>query len=557
MEPHQPDAAIIAMLLLSIIMLTLDRYPGATVAITLRVFQPDRPALRFSIGHRLFVSVLLAMLAVAATGIGLMRQKVTQSFSEYAVNIELDRLDELARELGRLRQQQGDWRFVPPDDAGKRAWIATELRRLQRRRIAAPAAPAPAPTAAPAPPAVPVAPAAPVTAQAFLPPLPPPPLPAPPPAPPAPPEAAEDIDQLGLQDRVTLLDAGGRYLAGRAPGPEAYATRPIEANGTTLGYLRVARVMRPSDALAAAFLDQLRNSLWIIVAASVALSALAAMLLAGHFRRPIRGLAAGAQALAEGRFDTRLALGRSDELGELAHSFNQLAQRLGAMEDSRRQWVADTSHELRTPLAVLRAQLEAIEDGVRAADPATVAAMLRQVLALNKLIDQLYALARADAFALDCQRQPLDLWLLACDAAASFAERMRAAGLALDIGAAPATACVLADPDRLRQVLGNLLENALRYTAAGGRVALSARVEQRQLALVIEDSAPGVPDEALARLAERFYRVDAARSRAHGGAGLGLALCRRMLEAHDAALAFDHSPLGGLRVTLTFPLAQA
>jgi two-component system sensor histidine kinase BaeS len=341
------------------------------------------------------------------------------------------------------------------------------------------------------------------------------------------------------------------------PGAEPAARRAIETDGQVAGYLAVARVMRPSDAMAAAFLGQLKTSLWLIVGASLALSALAAVLLAAHFRRPIRGLAAGAQALAEGRFDTRLTLDRSDELGELAHSFNQLAQRLGAMEDSRRQWVADTSHELRTPLAVLRAQLEAIEDGVRPADPATVAAMLRQVLALNKLIDQLYALARADALALDCQRQPVDLWMLACESAASFAERMQAAGLALDIGPAPSAARVSADPDRMRQVLGNLFENALRYTAAGGRVALSARVVQRQLMLMVDDSAPGVPDEALARLAERFYRVDAARSRAHGGAGLGLALCQRIVEAHGAALAFDHSPLGGVRVTLAFPLEQA
>lgn len=509
--------------------------------------------MRISIGHRLFVSVLLAMLAVAATGITLMRHQVMQSFSEYAVNIELDRLEGLAQDLGRRYVEQGSWRFVPAD--GRRGWIARELERLQSGA---------APVVPPVPPAPPVkaaragasgseragaadAPAPPPLALPRVPPAPPAP-----PAPPVPPA----VDELGLPDRVTLLDAQGRYLAGRVPGAEPAARRAIVANGQAAGFLRVARVLRPSDALAAAFLGQIKTSLWLIVAASLALSALAAVLLAAHFRKPIRRLAAGAHALAEGRFDTRLEAGRSDELGELARSFNQLAQRLGAMEDGRRQWVADTSHELRTPLAVLRAQLEAIEDGVRPADPATVAAMLRQVLALNKLIDQLYALARADAFALDCQRQPLDLWALACEEAAAFADRMKAAGLALDIGPAPADARVLADPDRLRQVLGNLFENALRYTSAEGRVAIFARVGQRQLALVIEDTAPGVPDEALARLAERFYRVDTSRSRAHGGAGLGLALCRRILEAHGAGLAFEHSPLGGLRVTLAFPLEQ-
>jgi two-component system sensor histidine kinase BaeS len=217
--------------------------------------------------------------------------------------------------------------------------------------------------------------------------------------------------------------------------------------------------------------------------------------------------------------------------------------------------VADTSHELRTPLAVLRAQLEALQDGVRSATPDTLEAMLRQVLALNKLIDELYALARADVGALDCKPAPLDLWAFAGAHAQGFAARLQAAGLTLEAGTAPTNALVLADPDRLRQVLDNLFENSLRYTSPGGRIALHSHVDDGQLQLVIDDSAPGVPDDALARLAERFYRVDASRSRAHGGAGLGLALCRRLLEAQGGSLAFAHSPLGGLRAILSLPLA--
>ena len=193
---------------------------------------------------------------------------------------------------------------------------------------------------------------------------------------------------------------------------------------------------------------------------------------------------------------------------------------------------------------------------MRSATPETVESMLRQVLALNKLIDELYALARADVGALDCKPVPLDLWELANAHAQGFAARLQAAALAFEPGAAPARSRVLADPDRLRQVLDNLFENSLRYTAAGGRIGLHAHADNTHLHLVIDDSAPGVPDEALARLAERFYRVDASRSRAHGGAGLGLALCRRLLEAQGGSLAFAHSPLGGLRVTLSLPLAR-
>jgi two-component system sensor histidine kinase BaeS len=257
--------------------------------------------------------------------------------------------------------------------------------------------------------------------------------------------------------------------------------------------------------------------------------------------------------LAEGRFDVRLDASRSDELGELARHFNTLAHQLESAESARRQWVADTSHELRTPLAVLRAQLEAIQDGVRSAGPQTVDAMLRQVLSLNRLIDELYALARADVGALDLRLEPIDLWQLASAQAQAFEARLEAKGLALDLAPAPAPAraTVLLDPDRMRQVLDNLLENSLRYTTLGGRVRLSADTDGATLHLHLEDSAPGVPEQALARLAQRFYRVDASRSRAHGGAGLGLALCRRLLEAQGASLAFAHSPLGGLRATIS------
>jgi two-component system sensor histidine kinase BaeS len=366
------------------------------------------------------------------------------------------------------------------------------------------------------------------------------------------PEAGVDAS---LPQRITLLDADGRYLAGRVPDAIPLARRPIEVDGRTVGYLGVARSHRPSDAMALAFLEQLRASLWWIVAFAVAFSALAATLLARHFRRPIQELAGGAGMLADGRFDVRLPATRSDELGELARHFNTLARQLERAESARRQWVADTSHELRTPLAVLRAQLEAIQDGVRKAGPDSVDAMLRQVLALNKLIDELYALARADVGALDVKPERLDLWALACAQASAFEARLQAAGLALELGPAPPHATVKADPDRMRQVLDNLLENSLRYTAAGGRVALSAKVDGDLLRLHLDDSAPGVPDEALERLAQRFYRVDASRSRAHGGAGLGLALCRRLLEAQGAQLSFAHSNLGGLRATITIPLS--
>uniref|UniRef100_UPI002FCDAE8A ATP-binding protein n=1 Tax=Massilia sp. S19_KUP03_FR1 TaxID=3025503 RepID=UPI002FCDAE8A len=376
-------------------------------------------------------------------------------------------------------------------------------------------------------------------------------------APPLPPPVPAPPDAPGLEGRVTLLDGAGAYLAGRAPGREPSARRRIMSNGALAGYLLVSQPPRPADALATAFLAQLSSSLWTIGAASIALSAIAAMLLAANFRQPIDRLAQGARALAEGRFDVRLAQDRGDELGDLAASFNALASRLDAAEDERRRWVADTSHELRTPLSVLRAQLEAIQDGVRAPDPATLASMLRQVLSLNALIDDLYALARLDVGVPDYVFAPLDLAALAREQAQAFGARFAQAGLDLAVDTLPHGATVLADADALRQVLANVLENCCRYTAAGGVVYVHGSLDASHVTLIVDDSAPGLAPADLARLGQRFFRVDASRSRALGGAGLGLALSQRIVAQHQGTLRFDSAPQGGLRVAVTLPRAPA
>ena len=487
--------------------------------------------MRISIGQRLFLSVLLAILGVVATAIVLMRQNVTHSVGTYALNIELDRLDDLSRALA-SRYAGAGWSFLPAGSDGRRSWIAQELRRLDQVRNGG-ALPAPLPP-------VPLE-----ASRAGAPPL-PPPLP----------DAGAGPGTPPIERRITLLDAAGHYLAGRLPGPEPSARRAIRSGATLAGYLVLSQPPRPGDALAAAFLAQLTSSLWTIGLASIVLSAIAAMLLAANFRQPIDRLAQGARALADGRFDVRLPEGRGDELGDLAASFNALAGRLDALEQERRTWVADTSHELRTPLSVLRAQLEAVQDGVRQPDAATVASMLRQVLSLNTLIDALYALARLDVGAPAYARAPVDMLALAAEQAYAFADKFAASGVRLDIAPLPSGACVLADAEALRQVWSNLLENSCRYTAAGGVVRVQGRVDASSVTLSIDDSAPGVAPADLVRLGQRFFRVDASRSRASGGAGLGLALVERIVGHHGGSVRFAQSTLGGLCVEVALPRTE-
>jgi two-component system sensor histidine kinase BaeS len=196
--------------------------------------------------------------------------------------------------------------------------------------------------------------------------------------------------------RLGLLDGNRRYLAGVVASPFMIALASIDrqgndivADGKIVGHLIVARPQNLDDELAVAFLIQQQENLLRAAIVALLLGALAAALLAGGFRRPIRRLVDGARRLGEGRFDTRLRVRRNDELGELAATFDQLAAKLEDAERSRRQWVADTSHELRTPLAVLRAQIEGLQDRIRAATPENIELMSRQVRSLTKLVDEL------------------------------------------------------------------------------------------------------------------------------------------------------------------------
>jgi two-component system sensor histidine kinase BaeS len=544
--------------------------------------------LKFSIAFRLFTAVLLAIILVASVAIVMMREKLSTSFADYAVKIELDRLQEVSDALEKQYAMTHDWSFLPDNESEQKNWITQELKRINQNKkhlpdIAneaqvKPIIAAKIPAAIASVPGPPSAPANKIISKIIVVPndesL--PPLPPPPPQPPAPPSSAElpepptpatpdlkiqtkplQTDAFVLPElytRISVLDADKRYLAGLAIDDAPGAARPLHYQGRLIGYLQIRKSSIPSDAMSRVFLQEQADTIGIIIILAIVLSALAAMLLAFNFKRPIQKLVEGSRQLAEGRFATRLEETRSDELGELAHSFNQLADKLERAEESRKQWVADTSHELRTPISVLRAQIEAIQDGIRPASPENIALMHRQLLSLNKLIDELYALAKADVGALQYQMHPLNLWQLITEETQNFREKIDNAQLSLGLSPFSSEVVISSDADRLRQLFANLLENSCRYTEAGGRIHISAQVRGDRLVIHIADSAPAVPEESLSRLGERFYRTDTSRNRQQGGAGLGLALCARIIEAHAGKLGFSHSELGGLQVEIDFPI---
>ncbi|MBI5120696.1 MAG: HAMP domain-containing protein [Rhodospirillales bacterium] len=281
--------------------------------------------------------------------------------------------------------------------------------------------------------------------------------------------------------------------------------------------------------------------------------------------------------MAEGEIDLQpVPVVRKDEVGELALGFNYLLSRLDEMteqklaeqqlrlaerermENSLRQWMADTSHELRTPIAVMRAQVEAIQDGIHEADDRTLSVLHREVMGLTQLVDDLYTLARSDVGQLDCQHLPLDPLDSLDETVSAFKSRFAESGLMIewDKDHALAAPTVLGDPVRLKQVFANLVENTLRYTDSGGRLRIQAARVGGRFVVYFDDTAPGVPDEALPRLFERFYRVDASRSRDHGGSGIGLCVSKSLIAAMGGEIEAAHSELGGLRIMVSLPCGQ-
>jgi len=360
-------------------------------------------------------------------------------------------------------------------------------------------------------------------------------------------------DLTGALFRIALLDQHKKRVTGYPSIGDDALLRPIDVGGKTVGWLAVTPFQSVTEAGGERFQQyQLRTSLAVGV-----LSLLLAMLIAWWIARtlldPVKRVAAATHRLAHGEYSNRVAVSSNDEVGQLARDFNQLAFTLERNETMRREFMADVSHELRTPLSILRGELEAIEDGVRSLDHASMKSLQAEVGMLSKLVDDLYELSLADVGALTYRKSECVLNDVLEESVAMFQERCYAAQLHIDMEL-PAQPLVLeADAKRLQQLFSNLLENAVRYTDPGGRVEIRASQEDDAVCVSIMDSAPGVDPQQLPRLFERFYRGEASRNRASGGAGLGLAICHSIALAHGGSLTAEHSPLGGLWLNLRLP----
>ncbi|MBJ2155586.1 ATP-binding protein [Variovorax sp. IB41] len=376
---------------------------------------------------------------------------------------------------------------------------------------------------------------------------------------PDPRSAADSIYQ-----RLAVLDAQGALVVGATIDFENAARMPIRRGRSVVGYLALAPAQGFESEADRAFLARQSGVIALTGMCGLAFALVLSWLLARRWFKPIDALTQAAQDVARGRLSTRVAVHGSDELALLGKTFNDMAQRLDKVEASRRAWLADAAHELRTPLAAMRAEIEALQDGVRTFDERTALRMHRQVIRLGQLVDDLRSSMREPQNdLLTTAVFPLTLLKEALDHTRDrFAQRGIAVDReAIDRIAASAQPVIDGDAHRLHQVFMNLLENTLAYTDAGGRLRIEVTVEGAWtgncLTLLFDDSAPGVSEEEIPRLFDRLFRGETSRNRALGGSGLGLSICRATIEAHGGSIEAAASPLGGLRMTLTLPLAAS
>ncbi|RQN35799.1 HAMP domain-containing protein, partial [Paraburkholderia tropica] len=291
-----------------------------------------------------------------------------------------------------------------------------------------------------------------------------------------------------------LYDAHQKLIVSSGPpAPPDAERRPLRFNGQIVGYVAVASPISLINQAEKRFKNRQLQATWIIVGFTALLSAAISIVLARTLLTPIKRIVTATHRLAGGDYATRVPANGSDELQMLANDFNRLAASLEKAEGDRRDFIADVSHELRTPLSVLRGELEAIEDGVRRPDAATIASLQAEVAMLSQLIDDLYELSLADIGQLSFETVPLDLVPIveaSCDA---FRERLAAKQIALEFDPGPGHATLSGDPYRLTQLWKNLLENALRYTNAGGRVVVAISADDEHVHVDFQDSFPPVP----------------------------------------------------------------
>jgi histidine kinase len=353
------------------------------------------------------------------------------------------------------------------------------------------------------------------------------------------------------------------------------AAIPTAFNRHLLGMQQMMGSTHGMEAMSADLFTNFRaavtEALLISTTAAFISAIIVSLVVSGRVVTPIREMMQASQRIATGRYQERVNVAGEDELGQLAHSFNQMAATLEQTETLRRDLIANVTHELRTPLASIKGYMEGMMDGVLPARPDTYQQIYHEADRLQRLVNDLQELSRVEAGAFELVRRPVAITHLIQQTAARLQPQFDEKGVKLELNLPSKLPLVLADEDRISQVLLNLAGNALQYTPAGGTVTITAQIaealtdtslhstgSQQGVLVSIQDSGIGIPAEHLAHIFNRFYRVDKSRSRAGGGSGIGLTIARHLVEAHAGQIwAQSAGPGQGSTFSFTLPFSPS
>ncbi|MCP4325079.1 MAG: HAMP domain-containing protein, partial [Alteromonadales bacterium] len=280
------------------------------------------------------------------------------------------------------------------------------------------------------------------------------------------------------------------------------------------------------------------------------------VLLSRHLVNPIKHLESQIRLLNKGKYKIEIEIKGKDELASLAQNFNDLAQTLERNKISRDIWLANVSHELRTPVAIIKAEIEAMLDGIRILDFNALNSLAEEINHLQKLITDLATLSHTDIGAMSYQKQNINFVELCKSNLQRHQNSAKQLNLSINIDIPMKNATVWGDATRINQLIDNLLTNCFKYTQSPGSIFISLNKEKNSVSLIVEDSAPSVPTASLPQLFDHLYRVESSRNRKTGGAGIGLALCKNIAEAHQGSISAKKSEHGGLLIQCSLPTVK-
>jgi two-component system, OmpR family, sensor histidine kinase BaeS len=358
------------------------------------------------------------------------------------------------------------------------------------------------------------------------------------------------------QDRYVVVPAGTYQVGDVVSSDELGQGTDIEIDGQFVGTVLTtgeAPELSPREEL---FLTRINWALFYAALGATLVALILGLFLARTLTRPLRELTAASQAMAQGDLEQQVAIRSKDELGELAAAFNRMSAELTRANQARRQMTADIAHDLRTPLTVIKGYAEALRDGDLPPAVATFETIYQETEQLSHLIEDLRTLSLVDAGRLTLHHQAVSPRDLLERASAAYLPQAQRLGITLNVDAAADLPPMYVDPERLAQVLGNLVGNALRYTPEGGHITLTARQQANAVWLTVQDTGVGIDPADLPRIFDRFYRGDDARETNEGESGLGLAIAKSLIEAHGGSISADSTPGAGSAFTITLPIIE-